>query len=195
MLSIPIPANQRAIYNSLKNDHRPLRSVHTRYKLQQRVAATNRFVCAGEFLWKFLSPQHNFVAATSRKKSNHTEFVRLVAATKFCCIDKDFYKNSPVHTKRFVAATCRRNVLLQLVAGPVHLDWSVAATCCCNFSPSVYRPLKLCCSIYLLVHWETHIGKSENRDRDYYHNEVTLCCFYRMIAIFNLNSTGMYVCM
>ena len=29
---------------------------------------------------------------------------------------KDFHKNSPVHTKRFVAATCRRDMLLQLVA-------------------------------------------------------------------------------
>ena len=68
------------------------------------VAVTNRFVCTGEFLGKSLSLQRNFVAATSRKKSNQTEFVRLVAATKFCCSDKDFHKNSPVHTKRFVAA-------------------------------------------------------------------------------------------
>ena len=65
---------------------------------------TNRFVCTGEFLGKSLSLQQNFVAATSRKKSNQTEIVRLVAATKFCCSDKDFHKNSPVHTKRFVAA-------------------------------------------------------------------------------------------
>ena len=80
--------------------------------LQRHVAATNRFVCAGEFLWKSLSPQHNFVTTTSRKKSNQTEFVGLVAATKLCCREKDFRKNSPVHTKRFVVATCRRNVLL-----------------------------------------------------------------------------------
>ena len=85
-------------------------------KVKRHVAATNRFVCTGEFLWKSLSPQQNFVAATSRKKSNQTESVRLVAATKFCCSDKDFHKNSPVHTKRFVAATCRRDMLLQLVA-------------------------------------------------------------------------------
>ena len=66
---------------------------------------------------------------------------RHVAATKFCCGDKDFHKNSPVHTKRFVAATCRLTLLLQLVARPVHTEWSVAATCCSNLSPSVYRPL------------------------------------------------------
>ena len=33
--------------------------------------------------------------------------MRLFAATKFCCSDKDFHKNSPVHSKRFVATTCR----------------------------------------------------------------------------------------
>ena len=45
---------------------------------------------------------------------------RLVGAIKFCCRGKDVYKNSPVHTKRFVAAMCRRNVLLQQVARPIH---------------------------------------------------------------------------
>ena len=34
----------------------------------RHVAATNRFVCTGEFLWKPLSPQQNFVATTSRNK-------------------------------------------------------------------------------------------------------------------------------
>ena len=71
---------------------------------------------------KSLSLQQNFVAATCCKKSNLTEFVRLVGATKFCCRDKDFHKISPVHTKRFVAAVCRRNMLLQLVAEPEHTE-------------------------------------------------------------------------
>ena len=85
-------------------------------KVRRHVAATNRFVCTGEFLWKIsLSPQQNFVAATSRKKSNQTESVRLVAVTKFCCSNR-FSQNSPVHTKRFVAATCLHDMLLQLVA-------------------------------------------------------------------------------
>ena len=85
-------------------------------KVRRHVAATNRFVCTGEFLWKIsLSPQQNFVAATSRKKSNQTESVRLVAATKFCWSNR-FSQNSPVHTKRFVAATCLHDMLLQLVA-------------------------------------------------------------------------------
>ena len=56
------------------------------------------------------------VVATRRKKSNQTEVVRLVEATKFCCSDKDFHKKFSSTTKRFVAATCRRDMLLQLVA-------------------------------------------------------------------------------
>ena len=35
---------------------------------------------------------------------------------------KIFTKNSPVHAKRFVAAMRRRDMLLQLVAGPVHTE-------------------------------------------------------------------------
>ena len=113
-------------------------------KLQQHVAATR---CSDKSLrvywrnlWKSLSLQQNFVAATSRTDSVWFDFLRLVAATKFCCGDKDFHKNSPVHTMRFVAATCRLTLLLQLVARPVHMEWYVAATCCCNLSLSVYRP-------------------------------------------------------
>ena len=60
-----------------------------------------------------------FVAAISRRKSNQFEFVRLVAATKFCCSDNDFDLNSPVHTKRFVAATCRCDLLQRHVASCV----------------------------------------------------------------------------
>ena len=84
--------------------------------LRRHVAATNRFVCTGKFLWKSLSLQQSFVAATSRTNSVWFDFLRLVAATKLCCGDKDFHKNSPAYTTRFVAATCRCNVLLQRVA-------------------------------------------------------------------------------
>ena len=40
----------------------------------------------------------------------------------------------------FIAATCRRELLQQLVAQPVHKEWFVATTCCSNMLPSVYRP-------------------------------------------------------
>ena len=53
-----------------------------------------------------VSQQQNFVAATSRTNSVWFDFVRLVAATQFCCGHKHFHKTSPVHTERFVAATC-----------------------------------------------------------------------------------------
>ena len=94
-------------------------------KLQQPVVATrscDKSVHVKNFcdnlclLNRILSQQH--VA-----KNQIREFLRLVAATKFCCRDKDFHKNFPVHTKRFVAATCRLNVSLQLqivVARPAH---------------------------------------------------------------------------
>ena len=41
----------------------------------------------------------------------------------------------PTCTHRLI---CRRDVLLQLVARPVHTEWYVAATCCCNLSPDLY---------------------------------------------------------
>ena len=105
-------------------------------KFQQNVAMTNHSLCTGpakscsntlprqiiscvlksKFLWKSLSLEQNFVAATSRKKSNDTEFVQLVAGTKLCFRDKDFHKNYPVHMTRFVAVMCCRDMLLQLVA-------------------------------------------------------------------------------
>ena len=84
--------------------------------LRRHIAATNRFVCTGEILWKSLSLQQNFVAATSRTNSVRFDFLQHVAATKFCDRDKDYHKISPVHTKRFFAETCRHDMLLQLVA-------------------------------------------------------------------------------
>ena len=63
-------------------------------KLQQHVAATTHSykslcVYGRIFLWKFLSPKQNFVATKSRTKSNQTEFLRLAAATKLFCWDKN----------------------------------------------------------------------------------------------------------
>ena len=78
----------------------------------------------------------------SQKKSNQTEFVRLVAATKFCCRE-NFSPKNLLYTRsylsmRCVAATCCCNYSPDL-----HTEWSVSATCCCNSSPSVFRPLCL----------------------------------------------------
>ena len=83
-------------------------------------AATNRFVvCTGEFFVKI------FVSATEfcrRNMSAHNWKIKSDRICATCGGDKIllqkkrfFHKNSPVHTRRFVAAMCRRNVLLQLV--------------------------------------------------------------------------------
>ena len=80
---------------------------HTR----QQVAATNHFVCTGEFLQKFLSPQQNFVIASSR-----TESVRL----NLCNILRQ--QNSVAETK--ILQYTQSDLLLWLgallVAQPVH---------------------------------------------------------------------------
>ena len=107
------------------------------------VAATNRFVCTGEFLWKSLSPQQNLVAATSRKKSNQTEFAQLVAATKFCVETKIFTKFLQ-YTQSDLSPRC------------------VAATCCCNLSPSVYRPLVIRIYAARSSNFDNHSDDSNN---------------------------------
>lgn len=90
-------------------------------------------------MWKSLSLKQSFVPATSCTNSVSFDFLRLVAATKFCSRDKDFHKNLDSSTHEMI---CRGNVLLQLFAGPVHKEWFVMATFCWNLSPSVFEPLE-----------------------------------------------------
>ena len=56
----------------------------------------------------------NFVAAISRVNSNWFEFVRLIAATKFCRRDNDFPEINRVTQgdllRRLVPATCRSDL-------------------------------------------------------------------------------------
>ena len=68
--------------------------------LQRHIAATNHFMCNREFLWKSLSLQQNFIAVTSCTNSVWFDFLQHIATTKDCYRDKDFQKNSPVHSKR-----------------------------------------------------------------------------------------------
>ena len=69
-----------------------------------------------------------FVSATEFCHSNMLQKIKSDRICATCRGDKillqgqRFYKISPVHTKRFVAAMCRRNMLLQLVAGPVRTE-------------------------------------------------------------------------
>ena len=87
------------------------------------------------------------------------DFVRLVAATKFCCGDKDFHRNSPVHTKRLVAAACRHNVLPQLVAYCVptltlpFVYWTRTR--------STQDPATLCYDDPLVMLWRDVLGKKQ----------------------------------
>ena len=102
---------------------------------QWHIAAINRFACTGQFLWKSLF--------CHCKKLHKFSLNLMLLAT--CCGDKDYYKNSPVHTKWFVAAMCHCIMFLQLVTQPVHKpEWSIATAGCCNFSPGLLWPLKTC---------------------------------------------------
>ena len=78
-------------------------------ELQEHVAVTHqrdKSLCVYRRIFVII-----FVSATSCKKHNQTESVQLFAATKFCCRDKDFHKNYPVHAKQFIAAMCHCDML------------------------------------------------------------------------------------
>ena len=115
------------------NSAKVFRAKHTRRQVCSLCVRRNFFVTI-------------FVSATesSRTKSNRTEFVRLLAARKLCCWDKDFHKNSLERTKRFVAvATCRATCCSNLSHDLYTQSDFVAATCCSDMSPSVLRPYRL----------------------------------------------------
>ena len=88
-------------------------------------AATNCFVCTGDLLWKSLWLQQNFVAATSRT----------IFFFATCCSDKILLQRQRFLQK--VSSTheaiCRSDIWVQLVARPVHTEWSIA-----NLSHSVF---------------------------------------------------------
>ena len=124
------------------NWHFPLSGSHKTFHFSyKKFLCPLKFRCSNKSLGVYWRLVKIFASATSRTTSVWHDFLRLVAATKFCCGDNDFQKKlSSTHE-----AICRLTVLLQLVARPVHMEWSVAATSCCNvcnLSPSVYRPLR-----------------------------------------------------
>ena len=70
------------------NQTKLLRPEHTR-RQSAATRRSNKFHRVNKrILLKILSPRQNFVAATCRTKSNWFDFVRHVAATKFCRGDK-----------------------------------------------------------------------------------------------------------
>ena len=96
---------------------------HTR----QQVAATNHFVFTGEFLQKFLSPQQNFVIASSC-----TESIRM----NLCNIL--LQQNSVSETKIFAE-------ILQYAHSDLLLTW--CTTCCPTCTQGVQRSVAVTCRI------------------------------------------------
>ena len=96
--------------------------------------ATNRFVCNGFFCVKI------FVSATEFYRRNMSQKIKSDRIFATYCGDKILLRRQRFSQKfsSTHGAICRRNVLLQLVARPVHTEWSVASTCCCNLSPDLY---------------------------------------------------------
>ena len=126
---------------------------------QQHVVATRRSdkiaSCVPDFFGGEIFVSNIILSQYHGANNQIWQLLRFIAATKFFGRDKDFHKNFSVHAKRFVTAMCRRvavnsrptyahgvicrrNVLLQLVARPVHTEWYVVSTCCCNLSPDLY---------------------------------------------------------
>ena len=103
-----------------------------------------------------------FVAATCRKKSHLTEFVRLVAAT-----EKIFTKNSPVHTKALVPAMRRRNCSPDLHTKSDLSRWRVAAThhlvCFDLFALLVIRAPEIFYSRFPTTWQGGHVGGQYNK--------------------------------
>ena len=77
-------------------------------KLRRHVAATNRFVCTGEFCDNLSLCNRILSQQQVAQILSDLIFCDLFSSgTKFNYV-ADFHKNSLAHTKRFLAATCRR---------------------------------------------------------------------------------------
>ena len=117
--------------------------------------ATNRFVCNGFFCVKI------FVSATEFYRRNMSQKIKSDRVFATYCGDKILLRRqrfsqkfsstheaicrcdvSPQRVAATSRPTCthgvisRLDLLLQLVARPVHTERSVASTCCCNLSPN-----------------------------------------------------------
>ena len=152
-------------------------------KLQQQVAATDHSVCSGSatscnnmslrhiavgtsqrqiascVLGKFLSLQQNFVAATSRTNSVRFDFLHHVAETKMFTKFLHYTRS-----KRFVGETCRRDMLLQLVAKCV-TTLKLSIVMLWDHSPflgteSFFRSQKRWVIHALLFHYSANISNS-----------------------------------
>ena len=80
---------------------------------------------------KILSPRQNFVAATCRTKSNWFNFVRHVAATKFCLGDKILI-DLPPNVEVFTPGDLSLQPIAAMGAYDLSLDCTHKAMCCSN---------------------------------------------------------------
>ena len=119
-------------------------------KSLKHVAATrrsNKFHRVNRrILSKILSPRQNFVAATCCTKSNWFNFVRHVAATKFCRGDKILI-NLPPNVEAFTPGNLSLQPIAAMSAYDLSLDCTHKAICCSNvlqrFVASCVPALKL----------------------------------------------------
>ena len=104
-------------------------------KSLQHVAATrrsNKFHRVNKrILLKILSQRQNFVAATCCTKSNWFDFVRHVAATKFCRGDKILI-NLPPNVKAFTPGNLSLQPIAAISAYDLSLDCTHKAICYSN---------------------------------------------------------------
>lgn len=105
---------------------------HTRWQVAP-THCNDKFLCVyWGILWKPLSPQQNFVPATSHTNSNQLDLFN----------DKILLPRQRFSSK---FSSTYRGLLLQrvtqLVAWPVANQWFVILTCCSRVSPSVFRTL------------------------------------------------------
>ena len=84
--------------------------------VRQHVAATNCFVCTGEFLGKSLSLQWNFVAATSHKNQIRLKLCDLLRQQNSVTATKIFTKILQYTRSDLLLRKGRLTMLLQLVA-------------------------------------------------------------------------------
>ena len=116
-------------------------------KLQQHDEATHRSNKSLRVYWRIFVKI--FVAATEFCRHNkshrfsHLFFCDLLQGQNPVVETKIFTKILQTHEvichDLSLRHVCRLTLLLQLITRPVHMEWSVAATCCYNLSPRVYR--------------------------------------------------------
>ena len=155
----------------------------------RQIAATrrsNKFCHVNKrILLQILSPRQNFVAATCRTKSNWFNFVRHVAATKFCRGDKILiYQASNVEP--FTPGDLSLQPIAVMSACDLAFDCTHKAICCSNvlqrFFASCVPALKLrlrsCIFTFKLgtISLKQHRGQTGNLLRQMYvlHKVATL---------------------